>query len=70
MIDYYNRKSLNDEELLKKHTNDSTRNPHRKKPILLRILSTGIGMAIAVIFQGISVRLLVQRARTKKTAYK
>ncbi|NLM09765.1 MAG: 4Fe-4S binding protein [Clostridiaceae bacterium] len=60
-IDYYNRKKLKDEELLIKHTKESTQHLRQKKPIMLRILSTRIGMVIVIMLRGITDKLLIQR---------
>lgn len=65
-IGYYNRKKLKDEDLLKKHTDESTWHLREKKTILLRILSTRIGMAIIIMLRGITDKLMIQRADTKK----
>ena len=61
IIGYYNRKKLNDEELLIKHTKGSTQRPRQKKPVLLRILSTGFGMVIVIMLRSITDKLLIQR---------
>jgi ferredoxin/flavodoxin len=66
LIDYYNRKKLNEEELLKKHTDESMRCQRQNKPIPLRILSTPIGMVIVIMLQGITNKLLIQRTGSKQ----
>jgi len=65
-IDYYNRKKFNDEELLKKHTDERTWNKRQKKPILLCVMSTRFGMAITMFLRDISDKLLIQRTGSKR----
>jgi len=65
-IGYYNRKKLNDDELLNMHTDESNWQLRQKKPILLRILSTRIGMAVVILMRGITDKLLIQRESSKR----
>jgi ferredoxin/flavodoxin len=65
-IDYYNRKKLNDGDLLKKHTDERMWNKRQKKSILLCIMSTRIGMVITMLLRDISDKLLIQRSGSKR----
>ncbi|NLN64596.1 MAG: 4Fe-4S binding protein [Clostridiaceae bacterium] len=63
-IDYYKGKAHPNEEFPNQHT--EIREKHRKKSMLLRILSTGTGMVIIMMMQGITNKILIQRANPER----